>query len=851
MTDKSKPDKNKPGTSELEAKWREFWQEAGTYRWDPSRGRDETFVVDTPPPTVSGALHVGHVFSYTHTDVITRYKRMQGLNIFYPMGWDDNGLPTERRVQNIFNVRCDPTLHYDPDLEVEFGREGEIIPVSRLNFIELCDAVVQEDEKQFKGVWQRLGLSVDWDQTYATIDERSRYVSQLSFLNLLEKGEAELREAPTMWDVDFQSAVAQAEVEDRERDGNFYRIRFDVEGGGDFLIATTRPELLPACIAVTAHPDDERYRNIIGKNAITPLFRAPVPVIADDAADPEKGTGILMICTFGDAQDVEWWRELGVPAREVIARDGRIRTAPWGRDQWQSEDPEQAQLRHDKLVGLSINQARKTIVEQLTEAGALDGEPRSIRRPVKFFEKGDRPLEFVVSRQWFIPVMDKKKELIEQGRKIAWRPDMFRKRYEDWVAGLNQDWCISRQRYFGVPIPVWYAIDDDGNVDHDRKLVPNKQDLPIDPADDAPPGYTNEQRGRPGGFVGDPDVFDTWATSALTPQIMSGWPDDAERHDKLYPNDLRPNAHDIIRTWDFVTITRAYLEDGSIPWTNVAISGWILDPDRKKMSKSKGNVVVPTEMLDEYGSDSVRYWSAAARLGVDTAFDPKVFKEGKRLVTKIQNAARLIFGYDGKPGAPEHPLDRALMGRLRKLVEEVTGHWNDWNHAAALAATETWFWSDFTDNYLELSKSRAYNGDPSALGALLQSMLVVLRLFAPILPFITEEVWNSQSDEPISIHTSRWPNVDEIPEGDDDGTFDLATTVLAQIRRAKSEAKVSIKYPVARLEIRDNDLKLHLLSKVLDDVLATGNVQEHELITDGAVEDLEVSVALAEAPSAS
>jgi valyl-tRNA synthetase len=830
---------------EIEKRWREYWLSSGTYKWDPSRGRDETFVVDTPPPTVSGSLHVGHVFSYTHTDVITRFKRMQGLNIFYPMGWDDNGLPTERRVQNIYSVRCDPTLQYDPDLNVEFGREGDIIPVSRRNFIELCDTVVQEDEKQFKELWQRLGMSIDWDQTYATIDERCRYVSQVSFLNLLEKGEAELREAPTMWDVDFQSAVAQAEVEDREKDGNFYRIRFDVEGGGDFLIATTRPELLPACIAVTAHPDDERYKDLIGKNAVTPLFRAPVPFIADEAADPEKGTGILMICTFGDAQDVEWWRQLGVPAREVIARDGRIRTAPWGREQWVSQDAEHAQLHHDKLVGLSINQARKAIVEQLGEAGALDGDPQPIRRPVKFFEKGDRPLEFVVSRQWFIPVIDKKKELIEQGRKIAWHPDMFRKRYEDWVEGLNQDWCVSRQRYFGVPIPVWYAIDDEGNVDHERQLVPRKEDLPIDPADDAPPGYDKSQRGQPGGFVGDPDVFDTWATSALTPQIMSGWPDDTERHQKLYPNDLRPNAHDIIRTWDFVTITRAYLEDGSIPWTNVAISGWILDPDRKKMSKSKGNVVVPTEMLDEYGSDAVRYWSASARLGVDTAFDPKVFKEGKRLVTKIQNAARLIFGYEGTPGVPEHPLDRALMGRLRDLVEEVTGHWNEWNHAAALAATETWFWSDFTDNYLELSKARAYAGDASALGALLQSMLVVLRLFAPILPFITEEVWNSQSDEPISIHTSKWPSVDEIPEGEDDGTFELATTVLAQIRRAKSEAKVSIKYPIERLEIRGNDLRLHLLSKVLDDVLATGNVQQHELITDGTIEDIEVSVVLA------
>ncbi len=831
---------------EIEAKWRKYWLEAGTYKWDPSRGRDETFVVDTPPPTVSGSLHIGHVFSYTHTDVITRYKRMCGLNVFYPMGWDDNGLPTERRVQNVFNVRCDPTLPYDPNLNLEFGREGDIVPVSRTNFIELCDAVVQEDEKKFQELFQQLALSVDWEQTYATIDERARYVSQLSFLHLLENGHAELREAPTMWDVDFQSAVAQAEVEDREKEGAFYKIRFGVEGGGDFLVATTRPELLPACIAVTAHPDDARYKDLIGKNAITPLFEAPVAIVADEAADPEKGTGILMICTFGDGQDVEWWRQLGVPAREVIARDGTILAAPWGEAQWVSNDPGKAKTYHDKIAGLSINQARKTIAGLLDEAGVTDGEPQPIRRPVKFFEKGDRPLEFVVSRQWFIPVMDKKKELIEQARKIEWHPDMFRKRYEDWVEGLNQDWCISRQRYFGVPIPVWYPVNEDGTVDHETKLVPNKEDLPIDPAEDTPPGYSDEQRGQSGGFVGDPDVFDTWATSALTPIITSGWPDDMDKHNKLYPTSLRPNAHDIIRTWDFVTITRSYLEDGSIPWTDVAISGWILDPDRKKMSKSKGNVVVPTDILEEYGSDAVRYWSASAKLGVDTAFDSNVLREGKRLVTKIRNASKLILSYEGKPALPSHPLDVALIGRLRNLVVEATDRWEAWDHAGALAATESWFWGDLTDNYLELSKARAYAGDPSALGTLLHSLQVVLRLFAPVLPYVTEEVWNTGRDEPMSIHQSAWPNVDEMPAGTDDGTFDAAVVVLSQIRKAKSEAKVSIKFPVARVEVRGLSERLALLRAVWDDVAATGNVQDHEFIDDDATDELDVTVTLAE-----
>ncbi len=832
--------------TEIEERWSRYWADSGTYTYDPNRSRGETFVIDTPPPTVSGALHVGHVFSYTHTDLIARYKRMRGFNVFYPMGWDDNGLPSERRVQNVFNVRCVPTLHYDPDLELEFGREGEILPVSRQNFIELCDRVVKEDEKKFQELFQRLGLSVDWDQHYATIDDRCRYVSQLSFLHLVEKGLVDHREAPTMWDVDFQSAVAQAEVEDREREGAFYRIRFGVEGGGDLTIATTRPELLPACIAVTAHPDDDRYKSLIGKNAITPLFDAPVPIFADEAADPEIGTGVLMVCTFGDAQDVEWWRRLKVAPREVIARDGTIVGAPWGQEHWISLDPDKARAHHDKLVGLSINQARRTITEMLENAEALDGEPEKIRRPVKFFEKGDRPLEFVISRQWFIPVMDKKKELIDQGRKIEWHPDMFRRRYEDWVEGLNQDWCVSRQRYFGVPIPVWYAVDGQGNVDYEQLVVPRKEDLPVDPSAETPHGYKESQRGRPGGFVGDPDVFDTWATSGLSPLIPSGWPDDDKKFRNLYPNDLRPQSHEIIRTWAFVTITRSFLEDGSIPWHHVAISGWILDPDRKKMSKSKGNVVIPSDILDDYGSDAVRYWSASARLGVDTAFDPKVFREGKRLVTKIRNASRLILGYEGQPGESTNPLDRDLLGRLKDLVIEATQHWESWNHAAALDSVETWFWSEFTDNYLELSKTRAYAGDQSAVGALHTALDVLLRLFAPVLPYVAEEVWQSVNDGRGSIHRAPWPTESELGDVSSVGSFEAAVEVLAHIRKAKSEAKVSIKFPVDELEVRGPESRLDSLRRVLDDVLVTGNVQSHRLSPNDSSDSLDVTIRLAE-----
>ncbi|HEY7874252.1 MAG TPA: valine--tRNA ligase [Actinomycetota bacterium] len=830
---------------EIEARWRAYWEAEGVYRYDPTRGRDETFVVDTPPPTVSGALHIGHVCSYTHTDVMVRYKRMRGFNVFYPMGWDDNGLPTERRVQNVFGVRCDPSLPYDADLDVDFGRQGEVIPVSRSNFIELCDRVVDEDEKQFKEVWQRVGLSVDWSHTYATIDRRSRFVSQWSFIRLVEKGEAELREAPTMWDVDFQSAVAQAEVEDREKEGAYHHVKFALRDGGEVVVATTRPELLPACIAVVAHPDDARYRDVIGKTAVTPLFGAPVPIMADESADPEKGTGILMVCTFGDAADVDKWRQMGVPAREVIGRDGRILPAEWGDEPWESIEPDLARRHHDKITGLSINQARKVLAQMLDEAGATEGEPEVVRRPVKFFEKGERPLEFVVSRQWFIKVMDKKKELVEQGRKIQWHPDLFRKRYEDWVEGLNQDWSASRQRYFGVPIPIWYRVRADGTIDHGELLLPRKEDLPVDPSVDAPPGFDESQRGVPGGFVGDPDVFDTWATSSLTPLIPNGWPDDPEMVAKLYPTDLRPQAHDIIRTWAFTTITRSYLEDGSIPWYHAAISGFVLDPDRKKMSKSKGNVVVPTDLLDEYGSDAVRYWAGSARLGTDPAVDHSVYREGKRLITKLKNAARFVNGFEGESGAPDKPLDRALVGRLRQRISEVTSEWEAWDHTGALEATESWFWADFCDNYLELAKSRAYAGDPSALGTLRQSLDAVVRMLAPFVPFITEEVW-STIHPGSSVHRARWPDLAELDAGEDDGCFDVAVAVITEIRRAKSEAKVSLKVPVETLDVWGSPEDIRLLESVLPDVESTGNVRSHTFHPEEGASGLRIEVVLGE-----
>jgi valyl-tRNA synthetase len=793
----------KPSLENVEPKWIEAWNQNATYAFDRSATRDNVFSIDTPPPTVSGSLHMGHVFSYTHTDTVARFWRMRGKSVFYPMGWDDNGLPTERRVQNYYGVSCDASVAYVANFEPPFRgdppKDHRAVPISRPNFIELCEELTAEDEKIFEDLFRRLGLSVDWSLLYTTIEDRSRRASQRGFLRNLARGEAYTQEAPTLWDVDFRTAVAQAELEDRDRPGAYHTIAFHKsDGSGDVLIDTTRPELLPACVALIAHPDDPRYQPLFGKTVRTPLFNVEVPVFAHPLAQIDKGTGIAMCCTFGDLTDVIWWRELQLSMRAIISRDGRIvAEAPNG-----LTDP--AGLAHyASLVGKSAKQAQTAIADMLTASGEMIGEPRAITHPVKFYEKGDRPLEIVTSRQWYIRNGGRdaalRDSLLARGAGLHWLPDHMRHRYSNWVEGLNGDWLVSRQRWFGVPVPVWYPLDSHGEILHDSPIVPDESLLPIDPSTDAPAGYTESQRGQPGGFIGDPDVMDTWATSSLTPQIAGKWQDDNDLFDRVFPFDVRPQGHDIIRTWLFSTMVRSHFEHNVAPWSHVALSGWILDPDRKKMSKSKGNVVTPSDLFDSYGSDAVRYWAVGARPGVDTAFSEDQMKVGRKLATKLLNVSKFVLGIGevADDVVPTEAIDVAMLHRLAGVVEEATKAFEEFDYARVLERTEEFFWW-FCDDYVELVKTRGYlshteEGAMSARTALRRALSTLQRLLAPLLPFVTEEVWSWWQSG--SVHQSQWPTTatltDGLTGGKNEEFLEAICGAIGVIRRAKTEAKVS------------------------------------------------------------
>ncbi len=850
----------RPTLDGIEAHWAAQWDDDGIYRFDRSAVRDDVFAIDTPPPTVSGSLHMGHIFSYTQTDAIARYQRMAGRKVFYPMGWDDNGLPTERRVQNYFGVRCDPSQPFIDGFEPPFRgdppKDHHAIPVSRQNFLDLCEQLIAIDEQVFEALMRRMGWSVDWSLLYSTIDERSRRISQRAFLRDVARGTAYSQEAPTLWDVDFQTAVAQAELEDRERPAAYHTIAFHrTDGTGDVLIETTRPELLAACVALVAHPDDPRYQTLFGRTVRTPLYGVSVPIVAHELAQPDKGTGIAMICTFGDTTDVTWWRELQLPMRAIVGRNGRILTeAPNGVD---SAGPYAA------IAGQTVKQAQRVVVEQLGASGELTGDPKPIQHPVKFYEKGDRPLEIVTSRQWYIRNGGRdtnlRTELVGRGAEITWHPGHMHHRYDNWVEGLNGDWLVSRQRFFGVPIPVWYPLDTNGDPVYDTPLLPTEADLPVDPSADVPAGYTAGQRHQPGGFIGDQDVFDTWATSSLTPQIASRWLEaEGDMFGQVFPMDMRPQAHDIIRTWLFATTVRAHHEHGQAPWHHAALSGWILDPDRKKMSKSKGNVVTPMDLIETYGTDAVRYWSLSARLGTDTAFSEDQMKVGRKFANKLLNVSKFVLSFGDSGGQPtdgqaivgdglDHSaisaVDRSMLGKLDSVIEEATAAFAAFDYARALERTEAFFWW-FCDDYVEFVKGRAYDtetaGAASARVALRSALDSLQRLLAPFLPFATEEARSWWQDG--SVHVSPWP----IPVGfADDGLLDAPLQVLSLVRRAKTEAKVSQKAVVDTLVITASDAEIAAITSAQTDLTNAGSITQISF-TSGAPLACEIVLAAGE-----
>ncbi len=842
MTYETKELPKKYDHTATEKKWQEHWFSGDVYAWKNDQSRAETFVIDTPPPTVSGLLHMGHVFSYTQCDFVARYQRMKGKDVFYPMGFDDNGLPTERLVEKTKKIQAHRFI-------AEHGREA---------FIEICDDVAEEARADFRALFQSIALSVDWAQEYHTISPDVQKMSQLSFLDLYAKNHVERKIQPMLWDPVDQTAIAQAEVEDKELPSSFNDIIFQVvssqesgvsnEPAEDWrltpenyvTIGTTRPELIPACVALFYHPDDARYQHLKGKHAITPLFGVKVPVLEDDAVEMDKGTGIMMCCTFGDEADIEKWRKHDLPARVVLNKYGKV---DFSEADWLSPCPALEAMDKKKVSNPDKNHpgARQIILQLLEESGDLL-ESKPITHAVKCAERSGAALELIPTYQWFVKVLDKKEALKAKAAECVWYPEWMKTRMDQWIDGLNWDWCISRQRYFGVPFPVWYSkrAGEEGKM-----IIAGADELPVNPLITPPKGYTMDE------VEPEPDVMDTWNTSSISPMINSRainseYGIDFERHSALYPADIRPQAHEIIRTWAFYTVVKSHLHCDSVPWKQLMISGWCLAEDKTKMSKSKGNVVTPVELIEEQGTDAVRYWAATSRLGQDTAYSTDLLKIGRKLVTKLWNATKFAaLHFDKLDAAPPRAaddtaitatLDKWILTRLHRAVEKATAAFEKNEYADALRAAEDFFWNDFCDNYLEMVKARAYDeagenpeGQKSAVHAIYHSLDGILRLFAPIVPHITEELYAHlfphAYEQSGSLHArGTWPKAADYPAADDaEAQGKDAVVILEAIRRAKSNQGVSIKYPLNIVTVAESHDAAE--SDIWNDVKSAGNVE--------------------------
>ena len=761
--------------AECEKKWQQYWEEKQVYRCDLDND-NPVYSIDTPPPTVSGDLHMGHCYSYSQPDFYARFYRMIGYNVFYPMGFDDNGLPTERLVENRLGITPDGV---GTDTFIR-----EIVKISR------------ELEENYEQLWKKLGLSVDWGHVYTTNSRESRKAAQYSFIDLYRKKRIYRSSSPSIWCPACRTAIAHAEVADLNRETTMITIPFGLNTGENILIATTRPELLPACVAVFVNPDDSRYRDLIGKTAITPLFNQQVPILGDEKADPEKGTGIVMCCTFGDTTDIKWWREHNLPIIGIIGMDGILN--------------DQAGI----LAGLDIRSARRKIIEELRNQNLVMDET-AVSQTVSVHERCDTPVEYVETKQWFVKVMDRKEELLEAGRKIHWHPGYMLSRYEDWVNNLEWDWCISRQRYHGVPFPLWYCSEC-GSV-----ILAEDSKLPVNPNMQSP---SKPCECGSNSFVPETAVMDTWMTSSMTPQIAGKWLDMGNTFDKVFPMSLRVQAHDIIRTWTFYTIVKSLYHFGKIPWTDIGISGHGLSPEGHKVSKSRAiNVSDPPAVMEKYSADAVRYWAASSRLGEDSMINEDKIAAGQKLVTKLWNVARFsspfILDYRLLETTPSLlPTDSWVLTELQQLIIDVSDSYNNYDHLAVKNRIEGYFWNTITDNYLEMVKGRLYDQPEgsvekeSARYTLYTVLQTVVKLLAPMMPYISEEIYQLlfKKNEGInSIHLVNWPTVKpELVDGRAEYVGESLVEIATQVRRYKSEKQLPINSPLQSITITISSEKL-------------------------------------------
>ena len=772
-------DKNFDHT-QAEESCKSLWEDSKIYKYDPNSDK-ETFSVDTPPPYVSAAhLHVGHAMSYSQAEFVVRYHRMTGKNIYYPMGFDDNGLPTERYVENKYKINKKKT--------------------TRSEFRALCEEETRIGAQSYAELWRSLGLSVDWDQNYSTIGEHCRKTSQKSFLDLYNKGLIYRSDEPVLWDTHFETALAQADLETLHRKGKLNDIAFSAPDGTQLVISTTRPELIPGCVALYVNPNDERYKHLVGKTAIVPLFNYEVPIKTSEDVDLEFGTGLMMCCTFGDSEDVNKWKIDKLDTRIVIGKDGKM-----------------TELAGD-YAGKPIEEARANILKDL-KAAELLLDQKTTDQAVSIAERSGKPVEFVMEPQWFIKVMDLKEEMLKRAKELTWFPDHMRVRLEDWINGLKYDWNISRQRFYGVPFPVWY--DKDGNA-----VVAEESQLPVDPLEDAYQG----DKANADDLRGESDVMDTWMTSSLTPLINANWAESEGRDgsmDKLYPMNVRVQAFEIIRTWLFYTVIKSHIHTDSLPWKDVMISGWGLNEQGKKISKrdlenytdANGyNRYEPAAVIEKYGADALRYWAAGSQLGNDLRYNEKDVKAGRKLVVKLWNAARFVLmqleGFDPNAPRPEATTrtaeDRWLLNELNQVTKRVSEGFEQYDYAKGREALERFFWGTFCDNYLEIVKDRFWNPDrysdearASAQATLWESLRTLLGLFAPFLPFVTEELWQNifkPYEESVSLHITQWPQA-EISWDQDVPEMKLVLNILRGVRQLRTQNQFSATAQVKKLTI--------------------------------------------------